>query len=223
MLKSKGKKLQNSAIKSVCICRFPRNWQVFRGGCKDKANQVKIAASVSFTWSWYNGFVNARAAILGREEGQDNGLGWSRTIMCFWRKQTYLLYYSELKISVRELLLHSTHDIWDGKQVSLLGIPSGTNLGVGSVIIVPLSLLLAWVDRPGPSLVFLIHRESGGGTLVKMYLWSHVVIKVLWIVILSSLPAVSFFFLLSLYWPVSTKFFFVPCGNFSMFYSMPLS
>lgn len=75
MLKSKGKKLQNSAIKSVCICRFPRNWQVFRGGCKDKSNQVKIAANVSFTRSWYNEFVNAHAVVLGREEGQDNGLG----------------------------------------------------------------------------------------------------------------------------------------------------
>lgn len=56
------------------------------------------------------------------------------------------------------------------KQVPLLGIPSGTVVGVGSVITIPLSLLLAWVDQPGPSLVFLICCESGGGMLGKVYL-----------------------------------------------------
>lgn len=67
-------------------------------------------------------------------------------------------------------MLHSTYDISGGKQVSLLVIPSGTNLEVGSVITVPLSLLPAWVDEPDPSLAFIMHCESGGGMLGKMYL-----------------------------------------------------
>lgn len=77
-------------------------------------------------------------------------------------------YFNELK-NFRELLLHSMY-ILDRKQVPLLGISNGTVVGVGSVITVPLSLLLAWVDQPRQSIVFFICCESGGGMLGKVYL-----------------------------------------------------
>lgn len=65
-------------------------------------------------------------------------------------------------------MLLSTVGILGGKQISLLGIPSGTNLEAGNVIAVSLRLLLAWLDQPGLSLVFLIH--CGSGMLGKAYL-----------------------------------------------------
>lgn len=85
----------------------------------------------------------------------------------FLKTKKKLIYFNELK-NLKELLLHSMY-VLDRKQV-LLGMPSGTVVGVGSVITVPHSLLLAGVDQPGQSIVFFICCECGDGMLGKVYL-----------------------------------------------------